>query len=99
MIRGILELLAGKKRQEEPKKRFTSIQACLFIKTINETADVYVTDEYLDIFDTEVISYAVNLARKNREDGKERTDWNQFCDKQRYMRIIDYLRKDRSQYV
>lgn len=79
----------------------TYSQAIMFIKTINDTK-VWINEEYLDIFDIEVISYAVNIARKKLREGKIKEryrDWEQFSSSVKYMAVVEYLRNKRDRIV
>jgi hypothetical protein len=73
-------------------KEYTLLQAKLFIRTVN-TSRVYVDANFLSIFDREVISYAVNVARKAMREEAPTTEWNRFYNKGKYFAILEYLKE------
>ena len=76
-----------------PAGRYTVLQAKMFIKTIN-SVEIRMTDDYLGLFDKELIQYAVNLARMvKRETPHNFSEWNQFSDAKKYREIMNYLKR------
>jgi len=71
-------------------KEFSNLQAKLFIKTVNDFSG-YVSDEFLDMFEINLIRYAINVANKAARDNAPESRWNRINNSKRYWAIVNYL--------
>lgn len=73
-----------------PPKKFTSLQARLFIKTVNDFHG-RIDAVFLDMFEIDLIRYAVNTANKAARDNARESEYNRINHAGRYWAIVNYL--------
>lgn len=73
-----------------PPKKFSALQAKLFIKMINDFSG-YIDTEFLSMFDRDLIKYAINVANKAARENARESQYNRIYNAKRYWAMVEYV--------